>query len=169
MNVETAIATAIEYENRVRDVYLDAAGQVEDPVGKGVLNVLAREEQNHVDYLNKVLVEWRASGQLLTERLETVIPPGGPVDKNVAGLKAKLADRERDSELTLLRQVLEVETETTTYYQSMVDQLPSDVQPLFARFLEIEQGHRGLIQAEIDALSGMGFWFDMPEFDLETG
>jgi hypothetical protein len=40
---------------------------------------------------------------------------------------------------------------------------------LFQRFVEIEQGHLAIVQAEIDSVSGLGFWFDMREFDLETG
>ena len=39
----------------------------------------------------------------------------------------------------------------------------------FGRFLEIEQGHQAIVRAEIDALTGMGFWFDFQEFDLEAG
>ena len=36
-------------------------------------------------------------------------------------------------------------------------------------FLGIEQGHQAIVQAEIDALSGLGFWFDFQEFNLEAG
>jgi len=40
--------------------------------------------------------------------------------------------------------------------------------PLFARFLDIEDGHVILVQAEIDALVGHGHWFDFMEFNLEN-
>jgi len=169
MNVETAIKTAIEYENRVLGVYADAVKQVDDPVGRNVVKVLAREEQHHVTYLNDVLAEWQQTGKISTETLETVIPSRKAIANAAGGLQAKLAERDRDTELELLRRALEVETDTSDFYQQMVAQLPTDVQPLFARFLEIEQGHRALVQAEIDSVSGMGFWFDMPEFDLEAG
>jgi peptide deformylase len=39
---------------------------------------------------------------------------------------------------------------------------------MFARFLEIEEGHARIVQAEIDTLTGMGFWFDVQEFRLEA-
>ena len=37
---------------------------------------------------------------------------------------------------------------------------------LFARFVEIEEGHGTIVQAEMDAVNAYGFWFDMPEFRL---
>jgi len=37
------------------------------------------------------------------------------------------------------------------------------------RFVEIEEGHRAIVQAEIDCVSGLGFWFDTAEFKLEAG
>jgi hypothetical protein len=45
--------------------------------------------------------------------------------------------------------------------------LDSEGQQLFERFVEIEEGHKAIVQAEIDCLSGSGFWFDTPEFSLE--
>jgi hypothetical protein len=34
--------------------------------------------------------------------------------------------------------------------------------------VEIEAGHEAIVQAEIDALNGLGFWFDFTEFRLES-
>ena len=50
----------------------------------------------------------------------------------------------------------------------MVSELPPEGRALFERFLEIEQGHVAIVQAEIDAVSGLGFWFDVQEFRLEN-
>jgi hypothetical protein len=38
---------------------------------------------------------------------------------------------------------------------------------MFQRFLEIEDGHVAMVQAEIDYLSDNGFWFDFTEFNME--
>jgi hypothetical protein len=51
----------------------------------------------------------------------------------------------------------------------MVRELPVEGQNLFSRFLEIEDGHGAIVQAEIDSVKRMGFWFDLKEFDLEAG
>ena len=48
-------------------------------------------------------------------------------------------------------------------------ELPAEAQALFQRFVEIEQGHQAIVRAEIDSVSGLGFWFDMQEFNLEAG
>jgi hypothetical protein len=34
-------------------------------------------------------------------------------------------------------------------------------------FLEIEDGHLAIVQAQLDSVQGMGFWFDIAEFRLE--
>jgi rubrerythrin len=69
----------------------------------------------------------------------------------------------------MLQKALLAEIETANFYQRMVKELPADHQPLFKRFLEIEEGHQLIVQTEIDQLSGFGFWFDFQEFDLEAG
>jgi hypothetical protein len=51
----------------------------------------------------------------------------------------------------------------------MVSEMAEERRPLFARFLEIEEGHVAIVEAEIDAVSGAGFWFGIQEFDIETG
>jgi hypothetical protein len=37
-----------------------------------------------------------------------------------------------------------------------------------AEELEIEDGHLAIVQAQLDSVQGMGFWFDVAEFRLET-
>ena len=49
----------------------------------------------------------------------------------------------------------------------MVSKLDGDGKTLFERFVEIEEGHQAIVQAEIDCVSGLGFWFDTLEFRLE--
>jgi hypothetical protein len=49
----------------------------------------------------------------------------------------------------------------------MVTDLKDEERKLFNRFVEIEVGHEAIVQAEIDALTGLGFWFDYTEFRLE--
>ena len=73
------------------------------------------------------------------------------------------------SEMDLLKVALELERTTSAFYQSLVDTLSGAHKQLFARFLEIEQGHLLIVQAEIDAMAGHGHWFDFMEFDLEAG
>ena len=79
---------------------------------------------------------------------------------------AQVAAQMAPEELELLRKALQVETETSEFYRQMVSTLDADGRRLFERFVEIEEGHRTIVQAEIDCVSGTGFWFDTKEFDL---
>ncbi len=169
MTLEEAINTAIKYEIKVRDSYVDAARRAKDEVGKKVFHVLAREEVHHVEFLEEKLQEFRATGKVTSEGLRTAIPPREKIDEAVGKMKAPLEKEDRGDELEMLRHALALEIETSAFYKKMVDELPAEEKPMFARFLEIEEGHRAIVQAEIDHMNGLGFWFDMPEFSLEMG
>ena len=117
------------------------------------------------------LDELKDTGAVTIEGLETSIPAITAIEAEVDNLKSKLEPAESDrkysdSELKMLKKALEVEIETSEFYNRMVNELPDDGQKLFQRFVEIEEGHKAIVQAEIDAVTGMGYWFDMPEFDL---
>ena len=62
MDIELAIKTALDFENRVVKVYEEAAAATQDPDGKKMFEVLAREERSHVKYLEAKLEEWKKSG-----------------------------------------------------------------------------------------------------------
>lgn len=173
MNLEKAIKTAIEFEGRVREVYKEAERQASDPVGKHVLKALANEEQDHLDYLKSRLEEWKSTGKITPKKLSSVVPPREIIQGEVNKLKEKTtihdSEKHHSSELRMLRNALEVETETSEFYKRMVKELPEEGQQLFSRFVEIEEGHKAIVQAEIDYISGPGYWFDFREFDLAGG
>lgn len=166
MQIEEAILLAIEYETRVRDTYLGAAGQTDDAAGKRVFETLAREEQGHLDYLRDRLKEWRGTGKLDAPTLETVLPPKSAVVAGIERLEAALQAPSRADELALMNKALEVETETSAWYASAVEALPREGREMFRQFVEIEETHKAIVQAEIDALSGHGYFFDFSEIRL---
>jgi rubrerythrin len=170
MSIEEAIQTALEYERRVRDTYAEAVRGAQDPVAVKVFQTLADEEQGHIDFLEHCLASWRADGTLSTEGLATAVPTREAIEKGVEKLKDTLCSKGCDGpEVDMLRRALEVEVETSAFYKKMVDVLPAGGRRLFERFVEIEEGHKAIVQAEIDSVTGMGFWFDFQEFDLEAG
>jgi rubrerythrin len=168
MTIEEALKTALEFEASVRAVYADAVVRAEDPVAKKVFGVLADEEQEHVDYLNKKVEELKTTGKVTAEGLETAIPSTHAIRAGVAKLReeARVPDRPAGGELELFRAALKVENDASNFYKRMVDELGPEGQELFSRFMEIEEGHVAIVQAEIDSLTGMGYWFDFREFDL---
>jgi len=66
----------------------------------------------------------------------------------------------------MLRKALKLEQETSKFYARMVAEMGEDGK-LFARFLEIEEGHQSIVQAEIDYLEKSGHFFDFQEFTME--
>lgn len=172
MTLEEAIVTALEYENKVVAVYADAVDSTSDVRGRQVLRVLADEERGHVAYLEKVLERWQVTGKLDVPELGSSLPSVETIQAGVEKLQRKMAPAERPStaetELALLSQALEVEIATADFYREVVGQLGGEERELFRRFLQIEEGHRAIVQAEIDAVSGTGYWFDFQEFDLEA-
>jgi rubrerythrin len=171
MTLEEAIQTAIEYETKVRDVYKAALGKSADSVGKRVIQVLADEEQGHVTYLQHILEEWKSKGAIHPKKLKTAIPTKEAILANVKKLKEQMPTGKvnKESEMEILKKALQVETETSDFYRRMVNELTAEGQQLFSHFVEIENGHLAIVQAEMDSVDKMGYWFDMREFDLEAG
>jgi rubrerythrin len=168
MDVEKAIKTAIEYEIKIRDLYAGAMKTASDDIGRRVFKILADEEQHHVDYLKSRLEIWQNQGKLNYDKLDTAIPSRAVIANGLDKLRGHLKEATRGVELQMLNKALDVEMETSNFYRRMVDELKAEPQKMFARFLEIEEGHQAIVKAEIDALTGMGVWFDFIEFDLEA-
>ena len=171
MTIESAIKTAIQFERTVHETYTTAAKRADDVTAKKVFTTLADEEHGHITYLESRLTEWQKDGCLSSEKLRTVLPSTERIKTGVKRLRSQVAQRKGNhaAELDSLRQALAAEDETSTFYRRMVGELPAEGQDLFSRFLDIEDGHAAVVQAEIDNVNQMGFWFDLKEFDLELG
>lgn len=170
MNLEQAITTALEYEARVHQTYAEAVERAEHPVAKRVFQTLCDEELEHIRYLRERLDEWRSTGAITVARLDTVLVPREAIEAKTRELRGRLEDdrkASRGSELESLNKALQVERETSAFYQKMVATLDSDGKALFERFVEIEEGHVAIVQAEMDMVTGAGFWFDTAEVSLE--
>lgn len=169
MNLQEALNVALDYEHKVRDHYAKGSKTIENPQGKKVFETLAREEQGHVDYLKNCLKQWTEQGKVEPGDLTPVLAPGLDwLDKAKAELKNKAEKRVATAnEVELLKVALELELKTSGFYRELVGSLPEGERVLFDKFLEIEEGHVTIVQAELDAVQGMGFWFDVMEFSLE--
>ncbi len=170
MDLREAITTAIDHERRVRDHYARGAEEILDPQGKRVFATLAKEEQGHLAYLESRLNEWHANGKVTSPELATILPSLDWVEAAKARVgQAPPGTIAVQGEMELLKAALDLERRTTAFYGQLVDTLPPAERGLFARFLEIEQAHLAIVQAEIDSIAGHGSWFDVMEFRLEAG
>jgi rubrerythrin len=167
MTIEEAIKTAIQYEKRVVQVYEEATRTSQDEVGRKIFAAFIKEEEQHVVYLVERLNEWKATGKVTPASLGTVIPARERIEEGIRTLESRVKRTAPETEMRLLKRALDIEVETSAFYARVVRELPSEEKPLFERFLEIEQGHQAIVQAEINAVAGNGYWFDVPEITME--
>ncbi len=169
MKLQDAIAVAIDFEKKVRDHYLRGAKVIEDPLGRKVFATLGKEEQGHVDYLEHCLAQWKKTGKVPDVPLRSVLPRGSRwIEAERRKLTGKGKREASRTELDALKVALQHEKDADAFYHKLVSQLRGEDQALFSRFLEIEDGHLAIVQAQLDSVQGMGFWFDVAEFRLEA-
>jgi len=170
LTLDEAITNAIAFENKVLKVYQDAAKNAVDPVGRTVFQQLSKEETGHIAYLESRLTEWKKSGHIAQEELRTIVPDKDRIAEGRKRMAKPMQGKPASAtEVEYLQRALAAEKETSAFYRRMVSELAQERRKLFARFLEIEEGHVAIVEAELDAVSGSGFWFGMKEFDLEKG
>ena len=169
MAIEVAIKQAIEYETRICKLYWDAHLQTRDKTAKRIYKLMAEEEAGHVKYLEYKLGIWHKSGELSANGLKTALPPNDAIKAAADKLTRDSERADSTRELGTLAKIYQAEQETNAFFHKLVEELPEEARDFFARFLEIENGHLALVGAEIDAINGMGRWFDIDEYDLEAG
>jgi rubrerythrin len=167
MTLEEAINTAVQYETKIRDVYLAAAREVPEPAGKSFLETMAGDEQHHLDYLLDRLAHWAKTGKLTLPKLETVVPSEESITKQMVRFRSEISRRALGDHKRFLSLALKVEIETSEFYERMVSEMTGKSQALFAQFLIIENRHIAAVQIQLDYATKTGYWFDMKEFDME--
>jgi rubrerythrin len=110
-----------------------------DPVGKRIFRVLAKEEQNHLNYLQSKLNEWKGTGEIAVETLDTTIPSEEAIREGISKLEGRMADKDRGGELQMLSRAFDVEVKTSNFYRKMVRELTSEGQQLLGRARLLEQ------------------------------
>jgi rubrerythrin len=167
MKIEEAINTAIAYELKIRDIYLEAEAAVSDDVGKRIFETLGKDEQHHIDYLHHKLEQLRTTGKIVPENLDSAVPSREVIKQEAAKVKSLMSKDFHGVRQQMLSKALKLEIETSGFYRKMVAELPAEGQKLFQRFLEIENNHIKAVQFELDYLGKTGYWFDFKEFDME--
>ena len=121
-----------------------------------------------MEYLESRMAEWKATGEVKAAELTSILPSPGWLEQEARKLTQGAGKASQIlPEMEFLKEALELERRTSAFYRQLVGALDPKYRPLFERFLEIEEGHVTLVQAEIDALAGHGHWFDFMEFSLE--
>jgi rubrerythrin len=172
MTIEKALLEALRYETRIRDLYLSAARDAAEPGAAEFYRRLGEDERRHADYLEAKIAELRKMGTIVFEDLVSSLPDPGTIETALRKSGASLAgprpsDRPRGGTPEALQRALSAEEGTSALYRELAGTLTGPAGEIFARFLEIEEGHLRIVRAELDLSSSTGFWFDFKEFDQE--
>jgi len=167
MTIEEAIKTAIDYEIKIRDIYLEGVAAIDDKAGRRFFQALGNDEQGHIDYLQQLLAQLQQNGKITAERLESAIPSREVIDRQVGEVQSKMAEDDHGLKQQMLSKALKMEIETSAFYSQLIADMPLQEKQIFARFLEIENNHIDAVQFELDYISKTGYWFDFKEFDME--
>jgi rubrerythrin len=167
MNSQEIFTTALQYEEKIRDLYRSATTIVDDERGKAIFLALADDEQSHVDFLQYGLDQLRKNGTIEIARLETNIPALEQIESGIEKLKAKIPERMLGDIKTVLNSALILEKETSAFYRDACGKTEGEIKMILEKFLEIEERHVDVVQIELDHASHNGIWFNFMEIDLE--
>lgn len=168
MNIENAIKTAIEYETRVCDLYGEAELEMKGEAGSRLVKALHRDEKFHVMYLKEKLRKYLEDGSIVQDEILSTIPSKEEIEREIHKVETNMTGRTLGDKKKVLSKILKAEIETSRFYRQMVNELSDEGKELFSRFLEIEDAHVVLVQAELDLYGNTGFWFDNKEIDMES-
>jgi len=169
MDSISIFTTAIEFEKKIRDLYMTAVSIIDDDRGKAIFTTLANEEQSHIDFLEYSIEVLKSNGKISHEQLKTALPDTDTIQKNIADMKSQIPEHMLGDIKKVLSTALQLEVDTTEYYQQACNAAQGDIRSILGKFVEIEQRHTDIVRYELDYASNNGFWFDLPEKDMEEG
>jgi rubrerythrin len=161
-----ALATGIEAEKASLRQYLGWAWRTRDPAGRAMFIRLAIDEFEHMSMLERQRVgleqtgEWQPVEPART-MLEQLVPR---LSDNSLRIRGTAGQNDRSA----LESALELEVRARDFYAEQARSGAEAGRPVFGRLAEMEQAHVELVQAELDSITGSGFWFGLQEFSLET-
>ena len=107
------------------------------------------------------------SGKMAFPVLKMNVPSAAQIESCLKEAEKNMAVEDRGVIQQMLSNALRVEVSTSEFYHKMVSESDGDSKKMFARFIEIEDGHIAAVQAELDYVMNTGYWFDVKEFDME--
>jgi rubrerythrin len=167
MNMQTGLKTAMAMELKIRDIYVLAFERCSDEAGRRFFAMMRDDEQYHHDYLGKRLKELEESGDIQYQDIKMNVPDGQQIQACIQDVQKAMTVQDRGMIQQMLSNALKGEVLTSEFYEKMVSDSDGLVKKMFARFLEIENGHIAAVQAELDYVMNTGYWFDFKEFDME--
>ncbi|MBN1347996.1 ferritin family protein [candidate division KSB1 bacterium] len=165
-DVAEILKTAIEIENNGLITFLKFARQTKDETGKNIFIQLAIDEHQHRLILEKQL------NQLLEGKIwQSIKIPQSEIERIAPTLSERLRKTKGESgskEVDALNTALDLERKAAQFFRDKAEAVDdTQAKALFLRLAEWEDSHYNIIQAELDAINNTGFWFGIPEFQMD--
>lgn len=164
--VLTAFKMGMETELLGLGSYLKFAKTTKDATGKNMFITLAADELEHFRILERALAEQKVGGDMSgievhPSIIQKITPKLGSRDSRIKGESGV-------DQVNALQTALDQERRSIELYRQQLGKpISSEARIIFERLMEMEESHYDLIQAELDSINETGFWFHIPEFDLE--
>jgi len=171
MKSEEIFTRALEFEKKIRDLYVSAVKTIDHEKGKAFFAKLANDEQSHIDFLEYSLEQLKTNSDLDISRLTaTTVPYVAELDTTIEKMKTKIPEQMLGDIKRVLNSALKLEVETTAFYKKAFENAEKGpIKEVLEKFYTIEQKHVDAVQVELDFSSDNGHWFDFMEKDMEEG
>ena len=163
-----ALQKAIQSEKSALEVYLKFARQTKNVSGKDMFLRLCQDELGHLNILEKELDNLMAGQKWVKAKfqpsdIEEILPHLSSSKDLVQSGQGSPDD------LSALNLALEMERKAVNFYKREGQKVEDkNAQAMYSRLAEMEEAHYNLIQAELDHIKDVGFWFGIQEFTLES-
>ena len=149
------ISTAIKFETEGRDFYLETAKKATNPLAREMFESFARDEERHREWFEQYAKEERVTvdePKAMFGELRKIFAEA-PED-----LRGKAASSEDD--IKALQFAIDSETESMGAYSRWAEQVEDgELKKLCETLVEVEEGHRKVLQNVKNYLSSTCDWF----------
>lgn len=161
-----ALKTAIEIEDNGLLNFLKFARQTKDTTGKNMFIRLAMDEHEH-----RRIIEKQLNNLMEGKPLIKIEIPKSEIEQVAPTIRDKQQKTRGESgllEIDALNTALDLERKAAKFFREQANLISdAEAKALFIRLAEWEDAHFDLIQAELDSIQGTGFWFGIPEFQMD--
>lgn len=161
-----ALKTAIEIEDQGLLNFLKFARQTKDTTGKNMFIRLAMDEHEH-----RRIIEKQLNNLLEGKPLVKIEIPKSEIEQVAPTIREKQQKTRGESgllEIDALNTALDLERKAAKFFREQANLVTdAEAKALFIRLAEWEDAHFDIIQAELDSIQGTGFWFGIPEFQMD--
>ena len=161
-----ALRAAIEIEDNGLLTFLKFARQTKDATGKNMFIRLAMDEHEH-----RLIIEKQLNNLLEDKPLINIEIPKSEIEEIAPKIREKQQRTRGESgllEIDALNTALDLERKAAKFFRDQAKLISdSEAKALFIRLAEWEDAHFDIIQAELDSIQGTGFWFGIPEFQMD--